>query len=155
LAAEGRVGAARLLAVVRDETARDRYIATAQLGITVASLGLGMYGEHVLAIALEAPLAALGLGASAHGVASVVSVALLTYTHIVLGEMVPKTLALAHPIPTALWVSSPLRLVKLALFPLVVGLNALGNAIVRLFGVTQASGSKAPTPDDLRFIVEE
>ena len=82
--------------VLRDPTQQDRYIATAQLGITVASLGLGMYGEHVLADWIYERIA----GAGAPGVARVARpgergrVAILTYFHIVVGEMVPKSLAL-------------------------------------------------------------
>ena len=80
-----------VLRVLEDAHRRDLYVATAQIGITVASLGLGMYGEHVLA---KWTLAQIGHGSwatwlAAHGFASAVAVALLTYFHIVLGEMVP------------------------------------------------------------------
>ncbi len=148
--------ARRVLDVIRDPKKQDRYIATAQLGITLASLGLGMYGEHVLAHALEGPLARLGLGASSvHAAASVASVGLLTYLHIVLGEMVPKTLALQHPIPTALWVSRPMLWVKQSLLPVVIALNAIGEAFLRVLGVRREAASQAPTTDDLRFIIAE
>jgi CBS domain containing-hemolysin-like protein len=88
---------ARLVqSVLHDPRKQDRYIATAQLGITLASLGLGMYGEHVLADGIYEALGAAGAPAwlLSHGVASVVAVAILTYFHIVIGEMVPKSLAL-------------------------------------------------------------
>ena len=82
--------------VLGDPQSQDRYIATAQLGITVASLGLGMYGEHVLADGIFAPDRANVRPAwlVSHGFASVVAIAILTYFHIVIGEMVPKSLAL-------------------------------------------------------------
>ena len=95
-AARGNRLAKALQAVLRDPQRQDRYIATAQLGITVASLGLGMYGEHVLADAIYHSIDRAGAPAwlASHGLASVIAIAILTYFHIVVGEMVPKSLAL-------------------------------------------------------------
>ncbi len=90
--------AARMLATLHDTARQDHYIAVAQVGITLASLGLGMYSEHALAGLFLPVLASLGfLGeAAAHGLATGLSLLLLTYLHIVLGEMIPKSLALMH-----------------------------------------------------------
>ncbi|HET6494656.1 MAG TPA: hemolysin family protein [Thermoleophilia bacterium] len=158
-AAEGDRRARRVHAILRDSRNQDRYLATAQLGITVASLGLGMYGERVVAAWLVGPLEALGADRliAAHAIASVIAVALLTYVHIVLGEMVPKSLALQGAERAALALMPIMTWVRIALFPLVVVLNAIGNGLLRLMGVARQSGSveQYHTAEELRFVVRE
>jgi CBS domain containing-hemolysin-like protein len=96
-AASGDAWAGRVLRIMRDQKLQDRYIATAQLGITLASLGLGMYGERALSswIAASAPGAGLPVWLASHAVAGAIAIIVLTYFHIVLGEMIPKAIALA------------------------------------------------------------
>jgi CBS domain containing-hemolysin-like protein len=151
---------ARLVqSVLRDARKQDRYIATAQLGITVASLGLGMYGEHVLAVGIYEALGATGLPAwlVSHGAASVIAVAILTYFHIVVGEMVPKSLALQKAEQLALWITPPMLWIKNILFPFVVALNGLGNRILRVFGVNRQirNVDQYYTPEELQLVVQE
>lgn len=138
---------------------QDRYIATAQLGITVASLGLGMYGEHVLADALFHLLGGHGLPVwlVSHGVASTLAVAILTYFHIVVGEMVPKSLALQRAEQMVLWITPPMLWIKNALFPFVVSLNALGNLVLRMVGVNRQAqnADQYYTPEELQLVVQE
>ena len=146
----------RVLSSAREQ---DRYIATAQLGITSASLGLGMYGEHVLADWLALQLEGLGelRYVGAHGVASAIAISILTYFHIVIGEMVPKSLALRFPVPVVLWIAAPMRIIELALYPVVVGLNGLGNGLLRLMGIQRTAGGdeRYRTADELALIVAE
>jgi magnesium and cobalt exporter, CNNM family len=149
--------------VLRDPQSQDRYIATSQLGITVASLGLGMYGEHVLADRIyDLLLAAPGRAAApawllSHGLASVVAIAILTYFHIVIGEMVPKSLALSYAERIALWITPPMLWMKTLVFPLIVALNGTGNAVLKLVGVNRRAQSSDQyyTSEELQMIVQE
>ena len=145
--------------VLRDPRKQDRYIATAQIGITIASLGLGMYGENVIADWILGIVGRTGWieRTGAHVFASVAAVAILTYFHIVLGEMVPKSLALQSAERMALWITPPMLWIERVLFPFVVSLNATGNAVLRVFGVTrQAQGiDHYYTSEELQLVVEE
>jgi CBS domain containing-hemolysin-like protein len=155
-----RRGAVRLARwILGDARRQDRFIATAQLGITVASLGLGMYGEHVVAewiLRFIQDRSSLAL-ATAHSIASVIAITILTYFHIVLGEMVPKSLALQHARGTVLWIAPIVRAIQIVFYPVVIGLNGLGNALLKLFGVrrTQSSVEHYRTPEEIAYIVRE
>ena len=158
-AAQGDRMARRVLEVLRDTQLQDRYIATAQLGITLASLGLGMYGEHVLAEAIYSAMGRTGMPAwlASHGMASVLAVAILTYFHIVVGEMVPKSLALQQAERLACWITTPMLWTKNLLFPFVFTLNGLGNALLKTIGVNRQvqSAEQYYTPEELQLIVQE
>ena len=151
---------ARLVqSVLRDPKRQDRYIATAQIGITVASLGLGMYGEHVLA---EWVLGLLGRATwtqwlAAHGFASLVALAILTYFHIVLGEMVPKSLALRDAEQIVLWITPPMLWIQTILLPLVVVLNSIGNRVLKIAGISRQAqnADQYYTSEELQLIVQE
>lgn len=145
--------------ILGDPQRQDRFIATAQLGITAASLGLGMFGEHAVAswiLGLLDNRSWLSI-ASAHTVASILSVTILTYFHIVLGEMVPKSLALSHARSTVLWIAPIMRGVQLAFYPLVIALNGLGNGLLRLMGIDRRRGTSEQyrTPEEIAYIVRE
>jgi CBS domain containing-hemolysin-like protein len=158
-AAQGDRMARMVQAVLRHPQKQDRYIATAQIGITVASLGLGMYGEHVLAAWI---LDAIGHATwaqwlAAHGFASIAAVAILTYFHIVIGEMVPKSLALQSAERMSLWITPPMLWIETLLYPFVITLNALGNATLRLLGVNRQAqnADQYYTSEELQLIVQE
>ncbi|HET9369259.1 MAG TPA: hemolysin family protein [Vicinamibacterales bacterium] len=148
--------ARRLLDIQTDPNRQDRYVATAQLGITLASLGLGMYGEHQLATLLEpllGPIPWIGAAALASGL----SLAFLTIVHIVLGEMIPKGVALQHPEPTAKFAHLPMQITLYALYPFVTISNQIAWLVLRVFGISRHAHSSehSYTPEELQIIVEE
>jgi CBS domain containing-hemolysin-like protein len=159
LAERGHRGARLVMRLLADPVRQDRFIATAQLGITVASLGLGMYGEHVVADRIANSLEAIGAGRwiAAHATASVLAITVLTYLHIVIGEMMPKSLALQYSERAVLWIAPPMVVLKTAVYPLVLALNGAGNLMLRAFGVRrQVTGSEHYyTPEELQILVEE
>lgn len=158
-AAAGGGAAMRVARILRDPREQDRFIATAQLGITLASLGLGMYGEHLLAVWLAEQFTALGAARwiAAHTLGSIAAIIILTYFHIVVGEMVPKSLALQQAERMALWIAPPMRIIQLATYPLVIALNGVGNGVLRLIGIRQddTQSDRVRTPDELAYLVNE
>jgi CBS domain containing-hemolysin-like protein len=146
-------------AILQDPREQDRFIATAQLGITFASLGLGMYGEHVVAAWIASALDAWGppRWVAAHALGTVASVILLTYLHIVLGEMVPKSMALQQAERTVLWITPPLLATKILFYPLVIALNAAGNAVLSLVGIDRQSATheRYHTAEELELVVRD
>jgi CBS domain containing-hemolysin-like protein len=159
LARQGSAQARAVRRILHDARQQDRFIATAQLGITLSSLGLGMYGEHLLAEWLAGHFERLGAGRwiASHTLASIVAVGTLTYFHIVLGEMVPKSLALQKAERTVLRVAPIMRVVQLALFPLVVLLNGIGNGLLSLIGIRREAAGKEQfrRPEELAYLVRE
>ncbi|HEX6746380.1 MAG TPA: hemolysin family protein, partial [Longimicrobium sp.] len=147
--------------VLRDPVRRDRYIATAQLGISVASLLLGMYGEHSLAEWIAEGLHGLGMGewrfVTAHGLASFLALAILTYFHIVLGEMIPKSVSLQQPDSTSRAVTPVLLGLQMIALPLIRFLSFAGNGLLKVFGIDRGalSNEHVRTPEELRYIVRE
>jgi CBS domain containing-hemolysin-like protein len=111
-------------------------MAGAQLGITMCSLGLGALGEPAVAHLLEVPFAAINVpGSLLHPIAFTIALGIVVFLHMVLGEMVPKNLALAGPTRSALLLGPILYAIVFLLKPVIVTLNAIGNAILRLFKV--------------------
>jgi magnesium and cobalt exporter, CNNM family len=151
--------ARRVLRILENPRLQDRYIATTQVGITAASLGLGMYGEHWLADHIATALEPLGASRwiAAHTVASVVAVAVLTYLHIVIGEMVPKALALQGAQRTAIYLTPFVEVLERVLMPVIVPLNATANGLLHLFGIRrqQVEGERYHTAEELQYIVQE
>jgi len=152
---EGRRGAA---ATARALDHLDDAIAATQLGITLASIGLGFLGEPALARLLRPVVAEFGADsrAAAHGVAVGVSFALVTFLHVVVGELAPKALALDRPGPVALFCARPLLWFGTAFRPVIHVMNRAGNQLVRLIGVPPAGhGENTHSAAELALLVRE
>lgn len=157
LVREGRGGAKAVQSIVSSSVKQDRYIAVAQLGITLATIGLGMYGEPSIASWVYAPIEH-GLGVSealAHTLGTVLAVAVMTYFHVVIGEMIPKALALQNPERTALGIIGPIRLTRILFYPLVLVLNAVATGALRLLRIPVEGGDERYTAQELARIVNE
>lgn len=111
-------------------------LAAAQLGITLCTLVLGIVAEPAIAHLLEPVFHAMGVPAGAgHAVSFVIALTLATYMHMLLGEMVPKNIALAEPVRSALLLGPPLVTLSRALRPVIFTINAFANALLRLLRV--------------------
>lgn len=134
----------------------DTSIAATQLGITLASLALGWIGEPSLAHLVEPLFAWAGSAAEglAHTLAVAISFFLITAGHIILGELVPKALALQSPEATALFVARPLQLFARVLHPFIFFMNATGNTVVRWLHI-QPTGEHGSvhSPEELEMLV--
>jgi len=138
--AEGHRGAR---AVRRAVSNPDPFIAATQLGITMASIGLGWIGEPALAAMVQPAIAFLPVAiaeTSAHTIAVAIAFAIVTSLHIVLGELAPKTIALDKAEATALLVVRPTELFMKAFWPFIRVLNGTGRAVVRMFGLHAEGG---------------
>ncbi|MCA9976166.1 MAG: HlyC/CorC family transporter [Anaerolineales bacterium] len=160
MAEEGNRLAGNVLAVLESRKKQDQYIATAQLGITIASLGLAMYGEPAISHFIEPYLAHwLGVEPDAALVTSIgyaIALSLLTYLHIVVGEMVPKSLALSDAVKMVLALAQPMHVIQTIMTWPVHLLNGIGNVLLRLFKVPPAQGhARVLSPEELELIVSE
>ncbi len=134
----------------------DDSLAATQLGVTVSSLALGWIGESTIAALLEPALSVLGRAAagSAQTIAVGCAFVLITIFHIVLGELVPKSLALQRPEPTALWIVRPLGLFLTLFRPGIALLNGLGRAVMRLLGLQHSSEeNRLHSTEELKLLV--
>jgi CBS domain containing-hemolysin-like protein len=153
MAEEGRFGARLLQKMVENVEA---YLASCQLGITMASLGLGWVGEPTVSALLEPLLLPVGMPESAlHFTSFVTGFLVFSSLHIVVGEQVPKTLAIREPVPVSQWIAYPLHASFLLLYPLNWLLNATSRAILRMLGVSESSQSEILTDVEIEQLIEE
>jgi CBS domain containing-hemolysin-like protein len=135
----------------------DAYLSACQLGITLASLGLGWVGEPAFAQILEPLLASLGVESQkvVHGISFITAFFIISYLHIVVGELAPKSWAIRKPELLSLWTAAPLYLFYWAMYPAIFLLNSSANAILRIVGQDQPSGHHEHhySRDELKLIL--
>ncbi|SMO55073.1 hemolysin family protein [Solitalea koreensis] len=136
----------------------DGYLAATQLGITLASLGLGWLGEATMSKLIlnffhfiNIPISETG----SHAVAAPIAFAFITILHIVFGELAPKSLAIQRPIGTSLNVAYPLHFFYLVFRPFIWILNGLANVVLKLIGIDPAGGHDIHTSEELQLILDQ
>jgi CBS domain containing-hemolysin-like protein len=135
----------------------DRYLAACQLGITLASLGLGWLGEPAFADLLRPVFESVGLGEASAGLTAVIlAFLIITVLHVVVGELAPKTVAIQRAEGVALRIARPLELFRKVFQPFIWAMNGAGNALVQALGVEPASERElASTPEDLQILIAQ
>jgi len=145
--------------VERAQQALDRAISGTQLGITLASLGLGWIGEPAVAYLVEPVLQLLGVGGSVvalHTVAVTIAFLLITYLHIVLGELAPKTVALLRPEGVSRLVAGPLIMFNRLMAPWIWILNGSSSLVLRLFRLPVSVGhERVHSPEEIEMLVHQ
>ena len=150
LAEEGESGAEE---VIEQLDKIDESLSSCQIGITIASIGIGFLGEPSLAVLLEPVFGNLSHGAAV-GLSVGIAFILVTALHITVGEQVPKMLAISHAERTARRVARPLNWFRIATAPVTYALSGISNAIVRLFGVDPTDIEEKHTAEDLKQIID-
>jgi len=149
-------GSARAGAALREMKNLSVALAGAQLGITMASLGLGFVAEPAIAHLIQDALHRwidIPIGV-AHGIAIPIALAIVVYLHMVVGEMVPKNVAIAEPERAALALALPFRISIFLFRPLVAFLNSMANGLLRLTGIDPTVSVHPPaTGADLSFLI--
>jgi CBS domain containing-hemolysin-like protein len=150
-------GSRRAAAALRAMNQIPLMIAGAQLGITICSLGLGAIAEPALAHLLEGPFASVGLSEDlVHPIAFVLALTVVVFAHTVLGEMVPKNIALAGPEKAVLWLGPPMLWFARATRPVLVALKWVSRTLLELVGIESHDAVKTVyTADELAGLVAE
>ena len=165
MAEEGNKLAKTLLPVLQDPHKLDNYIAASQVGITLSSLVLGIYGEQQIAPLIAPWIAKLPIGAdpatgshlAAAGIASILVLTVLTTLQVVMGELVPKSIALQYPERLALLTTLPMKWsADYILKPLIVLLNGSGTLILKLLGASNGRGhTHVHSPEEILILIKE
>jgi CBS domain containing-hemolysin-like protein len=151
---EGNARASLVRAAVRR---LDAYLAVCQLGITISSLGLGALGEPALAVLIDPLIDTLGIPENlTHPIAFALAFSIITFLHVVFGELVPKTVAIQRTEGTSLFVAPFMRFFYYLLLPLTTVFNGTANAITRMVGISPASeGDDTHSEEEIRQLVAQ
>lgn len=137
----------------------DGYLAATQLGITLASLGLGWVGEEVMTEVVTRFFNLFNVDMStavATNIGHVLAFAIITILHIVFGELAPKSLAIQRPIGTTMGIALPLHFFYLLFRPFIWLLNGFANFILRMLGITTISGHEAHhSSEELQYLLDQ
>lgn len=151
---EGNFSAKVALEALKD---LDKFIAAVQLGVTISSIGLGWVGEATLARIIEPLFNFLPEGyqlAAVHTVAIAIAFALITVLHVVIGELMPKSIALQYPERTSLLIALPMKLITKLFNPLICLLNILGNSLLKLLKIPPSTTSHlAHSIEELNMLI--
>ncbi len=154
LIAEGNKRARHVEQLIRN---LDSYLSACQLGITLASLGLGWLGEPAVAYLLQPIFAYFGLGESwSHSLSFVIAFSIITFLHIVLGELAPKSLAIQRSEAISIRVAKPIQLFYKVMYPFIFFLNWAAAKFLDLLGLSPVSEQQAAhTEEEIRILVSE
>ncbi|NOT85686.1 MAG: DUF21 domain-containing protein, partial [Methylococcaceae bacterium] len=144
----------RILAIVHGKL--DAYLSACQLGITLASLGLGWIGEPAFANLLDPLFSKIGITAPEiiHGISFAFAFFTISFLHIVIGELAPKSLAIRNPELIGLWGAAPLYGFYWLMYPVIWILNSSANLILRIAGLSGGHGHDAHySADELKLIL--
>ena len=136
----------------------DGYLAATQLGITLASLGLGWIGEPVVSKIIINIMDLMGFVANpelAHKIALPVAFVIITILHIVFGELAPKSLAIQRSEKTTLFIAYPLQFFFIIFRPFIWILNGIANLILKTIGITAVHGLDVHSSEELKYLVQE
>ena len=150
---EGRSGA-KYTKLVADNV--NAYLSACQLGITLASLALGWLGEPAVSQLIEGPLLAIGLPEAAiHGIAIAVGFIVITALHIVVGELIPKSLAIFSTERYALFTATPLVWFYRITYPVMWLFNSITNGVMKMLGHDVANEHEVYTDEEIKLLIDE
>ena len=133
----------------------DSYLSATQLGITLASLGLGAFGEHVMSQIVREFFININLQVNEHLVTIPLAFTLITFLHITIGEQVPKMFGIKYPLEMILFIGYPMRLFFMVFSPFIWLLNKTSNLILRIIGIKKVGEDDVHTEEELRLILTE
>jgi CBS domain containing-hemolysin-like protein len=157
MADDGSFLAGRLLPYVDDAARLDRYVGASQIGITLTSLVLGAFAQATVGVAL-APVFSRAFAlepATAVSASAITVLVILTAVQVVIGELVPKQIALQYPTGTALATVLPMRWAMTAFRPFLALLNGSANGILRLLGIHATAHRHIHSPDEIELLIAE